>query len=159
MDNRQKFKFIQALLSSKKMLMILTAGSGISFPEYGMLMLIYKLSHDAAEPRGVPVTRIKEQTHITLPAVSQHMRSLEQRGLVERKTEEKDRRITLVTLTPAGQEFLKKVWEHSDLAIDDLAREIGEDSILQYIDLTARIMQQLEKSRKTERNRDQSTEP
>jgi len=144
LDNLLKDQLIKAMLSSKKMLMITTSRAGIHFAEIAILMHIHQLANKELTDDGVRVTCIKDQTHISLPAVSQQLSSLEQKGLVERKTTVKDRRITLVTLTPAGCEILNKVIDYRDLLLEKLVLDIGEENIKKYIEISLRILNSLE---------------
>jgi DNA-binding MarR family transcriptional regulator len=148
LDSVLKEQLIKAMIHSKKMLMITTAGSGVPFAEIAMLMHIFHLSSKDSEGCGVRVMKIKDQTHISLPAVSQQLRALEQKGLVERNTTANDRRITLVSLTPAGCEAIKRINEHTDQILGELVLKVGEDNIQQYVLLSQTIMKSLEEMTK-----------
>ena len=151
MDSQLKDQLMKAMLSSKKMLILITAKAEIPFAEIAILMHIHQLTNKELTDDGVRVTCIKDQTHISLPAVSQQLRTLEQKGFIERKTTVKDRRITLVTLTPAGYEILKKVIDYRDLLLEKLVLEVGEENIWKYIEMSIKIMNCLEDTiRKTE---------
>ena len=151
MDSQLKDQLMKAMLSSKKMLILITAKAEIPFAEIAILTHIYQLTNKELTDDGVRVTCIKDQTHISLPAVSQQLRILEQKGFIERKTTVKDRRITLVTLTPAGYEILKKVIDYRDQLLEKLVLEVGEENIWKYIEMSNRIMNCLEDTiRKTE---------
>lgn len=151
MDSQLKDQLMKAMLSSKKMLILITAKAEIPFAEIVILTHIYQLTNKELTDDGVRVTCIKDQTHISLPAVSQQLRILEQKGFIERKTTVKDRRITLVTLTPAGYEILKKVIDYRDQLLEKLVLEVGEENIWKYIEMSIKIMNCLEDTiRKTE---------
>ena len=151
MDSQLKDQLMKAMLSSKKMLILITAKAEIPFAEIVILTHIYQLTNKELTDDGVRVTCIKDQTHISLPAVSQQLRILEQKGFIERKTTVKDRRITLVTLTPAGYEILKKVIDYRDQLLEKLVLEVGEENIWKYIEMSNKIMNCLEDTiRKTE---------
>lgn len=146
MDRLLKDQFIKTLLSSKRMLMLVTANAGVPFAEIAILMHIHHLTAGDVENDGVCVTGIKDQTHISLPAVSRQLSSLEQKGLIERNTMSKDRRITLVTLTPAGNEIIKKVIEQRDLQMEKLGMQVGEEYIRKYIEMSLKILSSIEDS-------------
>jgi DNA-binding MarR family transcriptional regulator len=128
------------MLSSKRMMMITTMNAGVPFSEFAMLMHIYRLSKADSSQTGVRVARIKDQTHISLPAVSQQLKSLEQKGLIVRNTKKEDRRITLVSLTPSGSDILKGVKKSTDEIIGQLIDAVGENEIKEYIKISADIM-------------------
>ena len=131
---------------SRKMIMITSANSGVPFAEYATLMHIFRLSQENDAGAGVRVMKIKEHSHVSLPAVSQQLRSLEEKGLVKRSTTTEDRRVTLVSLTPAGQKILEHVKIVTDAMIEELVLKIGEASIREYIRLSNEIMTSLEET-------------
>jgi DNA-binding MarR family transcriptional regulator len=128
------------------MLMLITAKAGVPFAEIAILMHIHHLTIKDTENLGICVTGIKDQTHISLPAVSRQLSSLEQKGLIERKTMAKDRRMTLVTLTPEGEKIMAKVIEQRDLQMDKLEKSVGEEYIRKYIEMSGTLMSCLEGS-------------
>lgn len=146
MERLLKDQFIRTLLGSKKMLMLITAKAGVPFAEIAILMHIHHLTIKDTENLGICVTGIKDQTHISLPAVSRQLSSLEQKGLIERKTMAKDRRMTLVTLTPEGEKIMAKVIEQRDLQMDKLEKSVGEEYIRKYIEMSGTLMSCLEGS-------------
>ena len=131
---------------SKKMMMITSVNSGVPFAEYATLMHIFRLSQDDDAIAGVRVMKIKEHSHVSLPAVSQQLRSLEEKGLVQRNTTAEDRRVTLVSLTPAGQKILDHVRTGTDAVLEELVQNIGEANIREYIRLSNEIMKTLEET-------------
>lgn len=133
MDNLLKEQLIKAMISSKKMLMMTTVNSGVPFAEFIMLMHIFRLSNEEGALGGVRVMKIKEQAHISLPAVSQQLRILENKGLLIRSVAARDRRITLVSLTPAGSDLLKRIRENTDAVMEELVEKVGKETISDYI--------------------------
>lgn len=146
MDPLMKDQFMKALISTKKMLLLITADIEVPFAEIAILMHIKHLHTEDCENGDVCVTDIKDQAHVSLPAVSRQLSSLEQKGLIERKTMAKDRRITLVTLTPTGEKIIKKVIEQRDLYMEKLETQVGEEYIRKYIEMSGTIMRCIEYS-------------
>lgn len=146
MDNLLKEQLFKTMFVSKKMMMITSGNSGVPFAEYATLMHIFRLSQDDDAIAGVRVMRIKEHSHVSLPAVSQQLRSLEEKGLVQRNTTAEDRRVTLVSLTPAGQKILDHVRKGTDAVLEELVQKIGEANIREYIRLSNEIMKTLEET-------------
>ena len=146
MDNLLNEQLFKTMFVSKKMMLITSASSGIPFAEFATLMHIFRLSQDGDATDGVRVMKIKEHSHVSLPAVSQQLRSLEEKGLVKRNTTTEDRRVTLVSLTPAGQKMVDHVRTVTDAVIDELVQNIGEANIREYIRLSNEIMKSLEES-------------
>ena len=131
------------MISSKKMLMMTTVSTGVPFAEFIMMMHIFRLSNEEDAKGGVRVMKIKEQTHISLPAVSQQLRILENKGLLIRSIAAQDRRITLVSLTPAGADLLKHIRENTDAVMEELVEKVGEKTISEYIRSSETIVKTL----------------
>jgi len=146
LDNLLKEQLFKTMFVSKKMMMITSVNSGVPFAEYATLMHIFRLSQDDDAIAGVRVMKIKEHSHVSLPAVSQQLRSLEEKGLVQRNTTAEDRRVTLVSLTPAGQKILDHVRTGTDAVLEELVQNIGEANIREYIRLSNEIMKTLEET-------------
>jgi len=146
LDNLLKEQLFKTLFVSRKMMMITSANSGVPFAEYATLMHIFRLSQDDDANAGVRVMKIKEHSHVSLPAVSQQLRSLEEKGLVKRNTTVEDRRVTLVSLTPAGQKILDHIKIGTDAVIEELVQKVGEANIREYIRLSNQIMKTLEEN-------------
>jgi len=146
LDNLLNEQLFKTMFVSKKMMLITSASSGIPFAEFATLMHIFRLSQDGDAIDGVRVMKIKEHSHVSLPAVSQQLRSLEEKGLVKRNTTTEDRRVTLVSLTPAGQKMVDHVRTVTDAVIDELVQNVGEANIREYIRLSNEIMKSLEES-------------
>lgn len=74
---------------------------------FAMLERLYYAIHTHGQEGSIYVSDLARITHKPLPAVSRGLRLLEQDGMVERETDSKDRRKTLVRITPAGMEALR----------------------------------------------------
>jgi MarR family transcriptional regulator for hemolysin len=91
-------------------------------PEGASLTTWIVLHHTAlagSEP-GLSQRQLAANLHIGGPALVRHLDRLEQEGLLRRTRDTADRRITRITLTPAGEaklEQLRIVMEHSDESI------------------------------------------
>ena len=57
--------------------------------------------------RAATVAEIAAQMNVLVPAVSRTLRSLQEKGWIERTVDECDRRSVRVTATPAGEEMLQ----------------------------------------------------
>jgi DNA-binding MarR family transcriptional regulator len=78
--------------------------------EADLSMTQLKMLHILAEcPAEVSVKEIAAQLSMSLPNASRTVDGLLQRGLVERREDEHDRRIKRVGPTPAGRELIDRV--------------------------------------------------
>nr|WP_319373271.1 MarR family transcriptional regulator [uncultured Methanobacterium sp.] len=57
---------------------------------------------------SLPISVIGDYLYISRPNMTSHIDKLVSDGRVERKGDEKDRRVTLISITPEGMEFMKK---------------------------------------------------
>lgn len=57
---------------------------------------------------SLPISVIGDYLYISRPNMTSHIDKLVSDGMVERKGDEKDRRITLISITPEGGDFMKK---------------------------------------------------
>ena len=57
---------------------------------------------------SLPISVIGDYLFISRPNMTSHIDKLVSDGMVERKGDEKDRRITLISITPEGMDFMKK---------------------------------------------------
>lgn len=105
MDELLYGEFFQALDSMRKIRIgelfpDMTQGDGAT------LLSIEHLNEKKKE--GVTVSDLAEKMHIKTSAVSRTLKSLEERGLIERTVNQADRRNTYVTLTEAGEASCRK---------------------------------------------------
>lgn len=147
MDTAIKEQLIKAMMSTKKMLGYTIVNSGVPFSEFMMLMYVFRLSQADKSVTGVRVSKIKDQSHISLPAVSQQLRILEKKGLIKRTVTDEDRRIALVSLTPSGNELISKVMLRTDQIIGELIELTGEENVSQYISLSSLLIKKLDEMR------------
>jgi DNA-binding MarR family transcriptional regulator len=75
--------------------------TGLSRTEVGLLAALARRPHR--------ITELAATEGITQPAVTQLVNRLEQRGYVERRTDERDGRVVLVALADAGRAALDRV--------------------------------------------------
>ena len=80
--------------------------TGLRKSEFVMLEIIER--ENGNREQGVLASDIAKRLRITAPAVSKMLRSMEEKGYVERRVDEKDRRNTRVSITPDGKEAERK---------------------------------------------------
>ena len=100
------FRFVARLhtLSKRGMRMAL---AGQPKCRYGMLQSLYNLIEQHGRDGAIYVSDIARQMHQPMPAISRGLRQMEQTGHIVRETDPKDRRKTLVRITPAGERARK----------------------------------------------------
>jgi DNA-binding MarR family transcriptional regulator len=88
---------------------------GISPTQYNALRILR-----GAKDRGRSCSEIAERMINRDPDITRLIDRLERRGLVQRAREDKDRRVVIARITPAGLELLKEL----DQPVEELTRKI-----------------------------------
>lgn len=78
---------------------------GITHGEFMVLERIHSYSRQYGEIYGAHVSDLVRELEISPPALSRMLRSLEQKGLLERESDREDRRNTCVCLTGQGRQM------------------------------------------------------
>lgn len=84
---------------------------------------------------GVRISEISSCMGMSMPAVSQMLKSLQKKGLVMRTAATDDRRVVYVTLTPLGSELFSAAIEDFLKNIEVIVDRFGEDKIEEMIRL------------------------
>lgn len=96
------FRFVARLHTLSKRGMR-TALAGQPKCHFGMLQHLYILIEEHGQDGAIYVSDIARHMHQPMPAVSRGLRAMEQDGHIVRETDPRDRRKTLVRITPAGE--------------------------------------------------------
>ena len=90
----------------------------------------------------IPVGTLAEMEQVSPPTATKVVEKLHAAGLVERQSDPRDRRVSLVALTPAGDDLLadirarKTAWLNAqldDLSPDELARLTDALEVLEHL--------------------------
>lgn len=79
------------------------AGFGLTRPEFDVLTALRRVDHE------VTPGRLARETFASGAAVTKRVRALEGRGLVARRTDERDRRVTHLSLTEEGRALTDEI--------------------------------------------------
>lgn len=93
-----------------------------------------------ANEKGVCVSDIQQNLHISKPAVSQTLNGLEQRGYIVRTIDPDDRRKITVTLTPEGERVFAEARRSYEKSLDLVLEQFGEENAAALIELLNRLM-------------------
>lgn len=94
---------------------------------------------DLAE-KGMCVSEIHETLHISKPAVSQTLNSLERKGYILRAIDPADRRKITVTVTAKGRAELEECTRCFDQMMDDVLETFGAENAAMLIEQIHRLM-------------------
>lgn len=132
MDMSNAYKIVQIMQKFQKSTANLKNIIDMPRSEFMMLKLIKTNTKDND---GVTVSMISELLEISKPAVSQMINVLEEKGLVDRVTTKKDRRVVYVKLTDAGVQSLKKAMESYMSNINGIFEKMGEEDTAEFLRL------------------------
>ncbi len=107
----------------------------ISQGEFHTLEMIHRQTQQAHEEIGVTVSELAKCQNTSLPAVSRNLRTLEEKGWIERSADPKDRRNTYVYLTKAGMEKEDEVASIFDALTLGVIDRVGEENIQKFTDI------------------------
>ena len=122
---------------------------GLPMGEYWMLQLVQRRLAEQPEAGGVYVSALMECTHASPPAVSRTLRKLEEKELLQRRTNPRDRRTTYVVLTESGQHLLEASRRQMEELAQRVAQRMGEDALraltVQLDQLTETVLEERDK--------------
>lgn len=126
-------QLMDTLRKFKKSSFHINQQSELTPSQIGMLHLIYHQGNN--ESKGITVSQISELSKHTASGVTQSINFLEDKKLVTRTMDKKDRRIIRVNITPPG---LKLVEEHHHCLIDlsnKFIENLGQEKISAFIEI------------------------
>lgn len=113
--------------------------------EFIMLTLILEETENSGDIGGVYVSNIAKKLRITTPAVSKMLKGLEEKRYIMRKTDTKDRRNTIVSLTKEGQKARQTVFEEMNAFTKKSIERLGEseaEELIQLLELYTEIVRE-----------------
>lgn len=132
-DNTLKEQLVQALLRFKRLSMTFPPEYHVNVGEFFVMKKLEKNNLCSESP--VNVSDIHSNLHVTKPAVSQMLNSLEKKGYVSRAIDKTDRRRISVTLTAEGMKVLKAMTQYMDQTLGTTVMRFGEENTRQLISL------------------------
>lgn len=120
----------------------------------GEFMMMHKihccLQEGECEQPGVKVSELSAKLGMSMPAVSQMLKSLQKKGLVTRTAATDDRRVVYVALTAAGEKIFSDAIDRFLVRVDAVAELFGEQKIQEITALLKDLGRAVERVR-TER--------
>lgn len=102
------------------------------------VLLIIQKSEEYAQ-HEIKVSEISKYLHVTSPTVTQLIKGLEVRGLVERKIDTTDRRAVGITLTEKGEQVTQKAKENIIASFADIVEYLGEEQSQLLSELLSKV--------------------
>lgn len=109
----------------------------LSQTEYLVIYFVRKHGeYDGSVSSGVNVTSLSEVLGVSTPAVSRILRSLEEKGFINRITNRRNRRETYISLTEKGREIYLRDRETASLLYKAVEEKMGRDEIRELVRLS-----------------------
>ncbi len=108
---------------------------GLSHNEIGTLEMIGRFMLNCPGAKGIFVTDLAKCRGSSPPAVSRTLRSLEEKGLIGRKTDTNDRRNTYVFLTKEGLKKREEIAKNMELLGTGVMARMGTEKTEMLIKL------------------------
>lgn len=156
-DMKKEQKEFFDLLDEFRKLNVASLLPNVCHGDVCIIKSIREAKEKKAEEQHIRVADIIEEMHAPAPAVSRGLRALEERELIHRHVDEKDRRNTFVDFTEAGQKLSDEIeFIMSDFA-DAVFERVGAESFDQ-LNQSMRILVQStrEEIQMRKNNRNQS---
>jgi len=133
MDKATVFELMNTFLRFKKVGMVLCGGSDLHMGE--LMVLNHVARSHAAPEQSCFATDLYQEMHVTKPAISQLLNSLEKKGYLCREIDPTDRRRFTLSLTMAGRAVAKQVTKKTELLGAEMTSKFGEENMRNLIDL------------------------
>ena len=112
---------------------------GLPFGEFLVLKIIRQLSRLPGGEDKVTASQIHSLGGISKPGISQILNSLENKELIRREIDKRDRRAIAVSLTPKGESVIQDAHKIFSQVVRKISQELGADDTEQL----ARLLQRL----------------
>lgn len=109
------------------------------------MMLLMKMFEMSAAGEELSVSNLSLAMGVSKPFVTNALNGLMKEGLVERETDQTDRRMVMITVTQKGKEQMEKAKQHFMSGIRGLAEQLGEERSLLLAELLGEAYVYLEK--------------
>lgn len=120
---------------------------GLPIGEFMMLQKIRRWQEEKPDAKGVYVSKLNQCAPVSQPAVSRMLRRLEEKGLLERKTDPQDRRTTYVVLTEEGNGLLAACQRQMTELAGRVVDRLGAEELRALVDQLNRLTQAVQEER------------
>lgn len=125
---------------------------GVPHGEFLMMHRIHCCMKEGTGGTGLPGVRVSElsaRMGMSMPAVSQMLKSLQRKGIVTRIAATDDRRVVYVALTEPGEEILSRAIKEFVGKIEQVAGLFGEEKMQEIISLLEDLGRAIDQVHKT----------
>jgi len=102
--------------------------------------ILHMISHRGHECRdGITVTNIAHKLNATMAATSKMLRSVEEKGYVERTLDDSDRRVVYIGITEKGADVIANAKNLMDDRVDRIIEKVGEEDAAEFLRILRKI--------------------
>lgn len=105
---------------------------------HGEMFILHFIIHQKAE---VTPSEISAAMGASSARVAMALKSMEGKGLIERRIDQDDRRRIIVTITEHGRSIIKRHHDVIREKIEKILAELGEQDALEYIRIVGRMIE------------------
>lgn len=120
------------------------AFAGLSKGEFFTLEMLHKHRELHPEAAGMYVTSLANHTHMSMPAMSRLLKTLEQKGYIERTVDKEDRRNTYISMTAKGTKVRAGAVAQMQALTCRVIQKMGEEDMQQLFSLWHKLMDIME---------------
>ena len=120
----------------------------LSNGEFMMLQMIHFNSEEINGNPGIGVSDLAKKLHVSVPAVSRMLRSLDEKELIARDILKDDRRNTYVYLTEEGKKARDEAQKVADDYFDCVVSRLGEEKMETLLEIWGELVEILEDEKK-----------
>jgi DNA-binding MarR family transcriptional regulator len=99
---------------------------------------------------------LSEALSMSSARVAALLRSLEQKGMIERRNDAQDRRKVIVTITDHGKSFIRKEWQYMLDRLEHVFRQMGPVDTAIFLELTAQFFSLMSTSLQSDHKSEQN---
>lgn len=100
--------------------------------------IVLRSAEESAGGEGLSQRALAERMGVEGPTLVRHLDRLEKEGLIQRRRDPADRRVTRISVTPAGQTRLQVLALAADAMEDEIRTSLGvqaHDAVMQALDV------------------------
>lgn len=132
-SNSKSLILLNSLMRMKRSMLSFRAICGN--PHLSVIGLLAVKEYQMLTHEGAKISDIAKKLVISKPAATQIINDYEKKGLILRKTDNNDKRITYIRLTEEGEKSLKQSKEELHKAFDIVVDNLGEEDFEEFIRL------------------------
>lgn len=111
----------------------------ISRSEFLTMEMIYRYMQNNQKSKGIGVSELAKCQKTSSPAISRNLRTMEEKGWIERSVDPKDRRNTYVYLTGAGKAKRMETADTLNRFTERVMERMGYDNAKQLLELAGKL--------------------